>query len=119
MSGPKLGKYRVNLVDLKNIGVISILEAIKIADIIVIDEIGPTELYSLEFRDAVKQVIISKKSIIGTIHHRINDSLINTIKTKKNTEILEIALNNREIMPFFIVQQIINFFKKLSGYPKK
>ena len=111
VSGPKIGKYRVNLVDLKNIGANSILEAIKKADIIVIDEIGPMELYSSEFRDAVKKAIINKKPIIGTIHHRVHDPLIKTIKTNDDTEILEITLNNREKIPFFIVQQVINFYK--------
>ena len=96
---------------MKNIGANSILEAIKKADIIVIDEIGPMELYSSEFRDAVKKAIINKKPIIGTIHHRVHDPLIKTIKTNDDTEILEITLNNREKIPFFIVQQVINFYK--------
>jgi Predicted nucleotide kinase len=45
-TGPKISKYRVNLTDLEAIGVSSILDAIRNADIIIVDEIGPMELFS-------------------------------------------------------------------------
>ena len=60
-TGPKISKYRVNLTDLDAIGVSSILDAIRNADIIIVDEIGPMELFSPAFRDAVAQALESNK----------------------------------------------------------
>ena len=41
LTGPQVGKYRVNLEDLENIGVQAINYTIENCDIIAIDEIGP------------------------------------------------------------------------------
>ena len=48
--GPKVGKYRVCMKDLESIGVDAILRALREADIVVIDEIGPMELFSQLFQ---------------------------------------------------------------------
>ncbi|HSQ53334.1 MAG TPA: nucleoside-triphosphatase, partial [Acidobacteriota bacterium] len=40
-TGPKIGKYRVNMIDLEVIGVGAVLDAVQKADILAVDEIGP------------------------------------------------------------------------------
>jgi len=106
-SGPQVGKYRVNLNDLKNIGVNSILNAIKNADVIIVDEIGPMELFSQEFRDAVLQAVNSSKPLLGTIHFRAQNPIINAIKTRSDAEILEITIENRENMHNIIINKLL------------
>ncbi|MFQ6136028.1 MAG: NTPase [Candidatus Hydrothermarchaeales archaeon] len=76
MTGPRLGKYRVNLNDLNTIGVGAILEALEDCDLIIIDEIGPMELFSDEFEKVIKDTFDSKKHVIATIHFRSRDRLI-------------------------------------------
>lgn len=56
-TGPRLGKYRVNLEDLNSIGVSAILEAVEKCDIIAVDEIGPMELFSEPFKEAVMKAV--------------------------------------------------------------
>jgi nucleoside-triphosphatase len=56
-SGPQVGKYRVNLADLNSVGARAIADAVENSDIIVIDEIGPMELFSENFRDAARKVV--------------------------------------------------------------
>ncbi|MGF7117846.1 nucleoside-triphosphatase THEP1 [Methanobacterium oryzae] len=47
--GPKVGKYKINLGDLNEIGVSAIRNSLKESDYIMIDEIAPMELHSKEF----------------------------------------------------------------------
>jgi nucleoside-triphosphatase len=113
-SGPQIGKYRVNLKDLDEIGANSILNAIKNADIIVIDEIGPMELFSQNFKEAVTQAIDSQKPVIGTIHSKASNPLIRKIKTHEDAEILEVTYQNRATLPHIIVEKVLQLIQKLS-----
>jgi len=95
-SGPKVGKYRVNLADLETIGVKAILDAIENCDLVAIDEIGPMELFSEKFRDAVNAAIQSQKRVVAVVHWKAQDRLINQVKARKDAEILEVTTENRE-----------------------
>jgi nucleoside-triphosphatase THEP1 len=46
--GSLVGKYRVNLADIDNIGAKAIIEAIEKSDVIAIDEIGPYRALSIK-----------------------------------------------------------------------
>jgi len=111
-SGPQVGKYRVNLDDLKNVGVKSILDAIKNADAIVVDEIGPMELYSQVFKDAILQAVNSTKPVLGTIHFKAQNPLINAIKARNDVEILEVTLENRQNIHNLIITKILKILQK-------
>jgi len=93
--GPQVSKYRVNLRDLVEVGVSAIEEAIDKADLVVIDEVGPMELYSNEFKGAVKKAIESSKPLLGTIHYKAADTLIDFIKSRNDTKIFEVTFENR------------------------
>ena len=108
--GPSVGKYRVNLSDLNNIGVSSIIKAGEEADIIIVDEIGPMELFSTNFKNAVIGVINSKKPMIGTIHYRAQDLLINKIKV--DAAIIEVTNENRDFLHTVLVKKIFQFMQK-------
>ena len=113
-TGPKVSKYRVNLTDLNAIGVNAILSAVKNADVIIVDEIGPMELFSQAFRDAVVQAIESKKPMLGTIHYKVRASLIDTIKTREDAEIIKVTYENRRHLHTKIVGEVVQFLQKLS-----
>jgi len=97
--GPRLGKYRVNLADLENVGVRAIREAIGHADIVVIDEVGPMELFSAEFRRAVREALESGKPVLGTIHYRARGPLLNAIREDPSIEVITVTLQNRDRLP--------------------
>ena len=105
-NGPQVGKYRVNLDGLKMIGAVSILSAIRQTDVIAIDEIGPMELFSPAFKEAVVQALETDKPVLGIIHHKAQDALINTIKAREDTGILEVTYENREGLHNLIVEKI-------------
>jgi nucleoside-triphosphatase len=73
--GPRVGKYTVNLKDLELVAAASVEEAIVRSDIIVLDEIGPMELMSPEFKRAVRNALNSIKPILAVVHMKINDDL--------------------------------------------
>ncbi len=105
--GPKVGKYRVNLEDLNSVGVKAILEALRKADVIAIDEIGPMELYSQAFIEAVKNALESNKPVIGTVHSRARHQLINYLKNREDSEIFEVTLENRSTLHKLITERIL------------
>lgn len=111
-SGPQVGKYRVNLDDLKKIGVNSILNAIKTADVIVVDEVGPMELFSQAFKDTILQAVESTKPLLGTIHFRAQNPLINIIKARNDVEILEVTYENRQNLHNLIITKILRILQK-------
>ena len=113
-TGPRVSKYRVNLTDLNTIGATSILNAVKDDDIIVVDEIGPMELFSSDFKEAVIKAVESRKIMIGTIHYWARDPLINTIKAQKDAEILEVTPENREHLHTVLVGRVLQFMKRQS-----
>lgn len=93
--GPQVGKYRVNLEDLKNIGANAINNASEKSDIIIIDEIGPMELYSENFKEAMRKAVESGKLVIGTLHWRAKDKLIDALKSREDCEIYAVTYENR------------------------
>ena len=65
--GPQIGKYRVNLKDLVEIGVNAINQAAydSTISVIAIDEVGPMELCSEDFRNAVRKRLKRKNLLLG------------------------------------------------------
>jgi len=113
-TGPKISKYRVNLTDLDAIGVSSIIDAIRSADMIIVDEIGPMELASSAFRDAVTQAAESSKPLLGTIHFGLRDSLVSSLKNREDAEIFEVTYENRETLHNLIIDKVVQSSQKAS-----
>ena len=112
--GPRVSKYRVNLRDLNAVGANSILNAVAKADIVVVDEIGPMELFSSAFKEAVFQGVRSKKPLLGVIHYRARDQLITSIRAREDAEILEVTHKNRENLHSTIISKVVRYLQRLS-----
>ncbi|UCF06810.1 MAG: nucleoside-triphosphatase [bacterium] len=95
-SGPRVGRYRVNIEDLETIGAAEIEEAIEGADIrlIVVDEIARMELFSERFRRAVLRALDSPKPLLGTIQIR-RDPFLDAIRSRSDTIIIHMSPGNR------------------------
>lgn len=105
-TGPKVGKYRVCLKDLESIGVKAIQNATKNADVTVIDEVGPMELFSQAFKEAVTEALNRSKMVLGIIHYRADDPFVVAIKKRKDTKIFEVTKANRDQLAELIIQKI-------------
>jgi nucleoside-triphosphatase len=104
-TGPQVGKYRVNLADLENVGAKAIVDAVEDCDVIAIDEIGPMELFSEKFRNAVKTALQSSKLVIAVVHWKAKDKLVNDVKAREDAETLTVTPENRETLSKTIVNK--------------
>lgn len=103
--GPKVGKYGVNLTDLDSIGAHSITNVLARSEprIIIVDEIGPMELKSNKFIEAVENAMKSDKHLIVSVHQRSDHELVRLIKS--TFEIVEVTEQNRnELVPLITNQ---------------
>ena len=98
-SGPHVGKYHVNVGDLDNIGVAAIIEALENCSVVAIDEIGPMELYSPKFKQAVVQAMESKKLVLAVVHGKAKDPLVTQVKRRVDAEIFNVTFSNRKNLP--------------------
>jgi nucleoside-triphosphatase len=105
-TGPRIGKYHVNLTDLEVIGVGAILDALQNADILAVDEIGPMELSSSAFSKALVKAVESSKPMLVTMHYGLSNSLVNRIKTREDAEIIKVTHKNRENLHNLIANRI-------------
>ncbi len=104
-NGPRIGKYRVNLANIDAIGSHAIVDAVEKGDIVVIDEIGPMELFSKDFRDAVETALKSAKTVIAVVHWKVKDELINKMKLEE-TKVFTVTLENRDRLDRIIAHEI-------------
>jgi len=111
-AGPQVSKYRVNLHDLDHTGVKAIQNALKNTEVIIIDEIGLMELFSSTFKQAIKDVVDSQKLVLGVIHHSARDPIIDLIKKRNDTEIVEVTMENRQHLHNLLIQKTIQFLKE-------
>lgn len=110
-TGPRVGKYRVNLDNLRSIGSAAIDKALEETDILLIDEIGPMELLSESFREAVQKAISSSKPVLGTIHYRAQHPLVQHVRSRDDTDIVDITQHSRSPIAITIAQKITGFLK--------
>jgi nucleoside-triphosphatase len=113
--GPQVGRYRVNLEDLDGIGAEAIENAVKNLDIVVIDEIGPMELFSEKFRQAVKEAVESGKLVVSIVHWKTRNRLTDEIKERRDAEIHVVTPENREDLHETIIEKAIVFLSKKTG----
>jgi nucleoside-triphosphatase len=109
---PSVGRYHVNLIDLAVVGAGSIIDAIQNADILAIDEIGPMELLSSAFSNALLQAVQSSKPLFGTIHYRFNNTIVKSLKTLEDTEIIDVTRENRSTLHKTVAYKITNCLVK-------
>jgi nucleoside-triphosphatase len=101
--GVRVGRYGVNLIDLEEVGVKSILDSLE-KDVVVIDEIGKMELFSGKFRDAVMKALDTGK-VLGTIKLGI-DEFTEEIRMRKDVETIEVTFQNRDTLADRLIEKI-------------
>jgi len=111
-AGPQVSKYRINLHDLDQIGVNAIRDAVKDAEVVIVDEIGPMELFSSAFKQVINDAVESQKLVLGVIHHSTRDPIINSLKNRNDAEIVEATMENRQRLHNLLIQKAIQFLKE-------
>jgi len=99
----RIRRYGVNIQNIEMIAVPSILPTGR--SIIIIDEIGKMECFSLKFKEAALRALDSSNIVIGTITLG-GDEFIQNIKKREDIEIIEVTLENRDRLPNVIFEKI-------------
>ena len=97
VSNKRVGKYGVDLRFLEQVAVPEIKETAERGHLVVIDEIGPMELYSRSFQDAVLKVLNQETPILATIVAR-SHPFSDAIKQRKDVDLIEVRPDNRETL---------------------
>ena len=107
-TGPKIGKYRVNMEDLESIGVNAVEQAVRSMDVVVIDEVGPMELFSKTFQTAVWATVESDKPVVGVVHWKARNELVDKATVREDAEVFTVTVENRTKLSDVIVERVIN-----------
>jgi nucleoside-triphosphatase len=113
--GPQVGRYRVDIDSLNSIGVRAMLEACEKLDVIVVDEIGPMELFSEQFRIAVKKVVESEKLVVCAVHSGGRGEFLDSVKKREDCEIHVVTYGNRNHLHETIVRGALDFLAKVNA----
>ena len=98
-------RYGVCIENIERIAVPSITPVEN--NIIILDEIGKMECFSPAFKQATTNAIDASNIVIGTITLG-GDGFIREIR-KKDMEISEVTVDNRNLLPGIILRKISNF----------
>lgn len=99
-----VGRYKVNLEALENVGVSAIETAADECDIVIIDEVGRMEVESEKFVDIVKKILEEDKPLILTLHKKSRNPLLQDIRRRDDVRILEVTPINRDLLPYKIIK---------------
>jgi len=98
----RVGHYGINIEDIDNIAVPSIMPRGKDV-IVVIDEIGKMECFSLLFRNTLMRLLNAPHWIIGSIAQK-GGRFIQSIKERNDVRLIHISAQNRNML----VEKIID-----------
>ena len=90
-----VGKYGLDLSALETVGVEAVREAVRRRRLVVIDEIGPMEIRSAIFRDAINETLDSEVPVLATIFARPLP-FTDAIKSRPDVTLIEVRPDNRE-----------------------
>jgi nucleoside-triphosphatase len=113
--GPRVGRYRVNIPGLVDVGARALREAAATADVIVIDEVGPMELTSPEFKRGVESCLTSGKPILAVMHEQMKDPLMERLRALPDKTLIEVTLHNREGLAESLAEQILAAIPAQAG----
>ena len=108
---PRIGKYGVDLDVLDQLAVTAIRAALQDKGqqgIVVIDEIGPMEMLSQNFCNAVLEALDSPVGVLGTIVQR-STRFGDQVKRRPDADLIEVRRDNRD--------ELLNHILMLLGVP--
>ena len=98
-TGPRMGRYRVNLKGLGEFAAPAIVRAMAESDVVVCDEVGPMELISPEFRRAVEGLMTTAKPCLVVVHADMADPLLVRLRKFEEAQLLEVTDETRNSLP--------------------
>jgi len=100
--GPRVGKYKVDLVDFERIALPALAYAQEECDVICVDELGTMEFFSKAFKQKINEILTSEKPLIAVVHRNYARNY------EKHGRLHEVTPTNREKLPEIIASEIKN-----------
>lgn len=103
----RIGKYGVNLEEFEKVALTELEDIINTGGdkYVIIDEIGPMQLFSDKYKELLLKIVSTDKKIIGTAFYESYDWL-DDFKKFDNVELIEIDEMNRNDIPMVVVEKI-------------
>ncbi|MGD2245324.1 MAG: nucleoside-triphosphatase [Candidatus Aminicenantes bacterium] len=89
----RVGAYGINLKDLDGLACKAVEDALLTDKIVVVDEIGKMELFSLRFKKVLIQALDSSQTVLATIMQRTN-SFADRIKRREDARLISLSRDN-------------------------
>ena len=104
-SNYRISRYGVDLEAFERLCISELENAVKDNNVkyIVIDEIGPMQLFSEKYKELLISLLNCDKPIIGTIFMNSYEWL-DDFKKQKNVNLIEITFDNRDSLPLQLVE---------------
>ena len=99
------GRYRVNLDAIDAVGVPALLDALEQGQVVVVDEIGPMEILSSHFHDAILRILEGEAAVVGAIVLR-PQPFADRVKAHPRVTIRQITRDNRDDLPAQILAEL-------------
>ena len=101
----EVGKYKVDVDVLEDIGANALIKGKINADIIILDEIGKMELFSELVKLSIIEILGSDKTLIATIADN-DDPFIGSIKTRDDVDLILVTAENRDSLEELILKKL-------------
>ena len=106
--GPQVGTYRVHVANVDAVCTAAFPAAFAEADVLVIDEIAPMEVYSDAFVHHVRRALGAAVPVVAAIHARSTAGFIGEVKDRPDTERCDVTPDNRDDLPATVGDRICN-----------
>lgn len=115
----KISKYGVDINTFEELCINELLLAINNDKVkyIIIDEIGPMQLFSSKYKELLIKLLNSNKPVIGTIYMN-NYDWLDDFKKMDNVNLIEVTLDNRNSIPLKIMEMVVTDESLLSKIAK-
>jgi len=100
-----LGRYGVDVEELERLGVSAVREALAEREVVVIDEIGPMEMFSPLFRQAVLDALASPKALLATVVARTHP-FADRVKSAPGIRLITVTPENRNELPAAVLEML-------------
>jgi nucleoside-triphosphatase len=99
------GRYRVDLEAIDAVGVPALLDALQQGQVVVVDEIGPMEIRSSRFQEAVLEILEGSVPVVGTIYAR-PQPFADRVKAHPRVRVRTITVENRDTLPGEVLAEL-------------
>ncbi|HVO68409.1 MAG TPA: NTPase [Aggregatilineaceae bacterium] len=102
----RVGKYGVDLQALESVGVTSVQRALDESALVVVDEIGPMELFSKPFCQVVLDALDSEHVLFGSVMKR-SQPFADQVKARPDVTVIEVHRGHRDALAEQVLARLL------------